>query len=114
MTTMPFFGNKSERTQVQAVRQCLIPEDPIMTNTKPANLSRLASSAALLLLLAGASAPAFAGAGGEPNLFYGDRGKAPPEDVHARKWASCARLYPTFNSRTGVFVGQDGLTHLCQ
>ena len=114
MTTMPFFGNKSERTQVQAVRQCLIPEDPIMTNTKPANLSRLASSAALLLLLAGASAPAFAGAGGEPNLFYGDRGKAPPEYVHARKWASCARLYPAFNPRAGTFVGQDGLTHLCQ
>jgi hypothetical protein len=96
------------------VRHGLIPEDPIMINTKPTKLSRISSSAALLLLLTGASVPAFAGAGGDANLFYGDRGKAPPEYVHARKWASCARLYPTFNPRTGVFVGQDGLTHLCQ
>jgi hypothetical protein len=30
------------------------------------------------------------------------------------KWSQCAKLYPTFDPRTGTFLGEDGLVHLCQ
>jgi BA14K-like protein len=79
-------------------------------------MQKIISAAALLLSLAGASAPAFAEykVGGTANDYYGARGKTPPQYVHAQKWELCARLYPTFNPRTGTFVGPDGITHPCQ
>jgi hypothetical protein len=40
---------------------------------------------------------------------------APTTDpMHQWKWAACAGRYPSFNPRTGTFVGQDGLIHMCQ
>ena len=30
------------------------------------------------------------------------------------KWQQCAKIYPSFDPRTGTFMGQDGLVHLCQ
>ncbi len=29
-------------------------------------------------------------------------------------WDRCAKLYKSFNPSTGTFVGEDGLTHVCQ
>jgi hypothetical protein len=42
------------------------------------------------------------------------RGYVVQDPMMARKWESCARLYPTFDPRTGTFLGADGLVHICQ
>jgi hypothetical protein len=48
--------------------------------------------------------------GGE--VVTGSIGRAQPhQDWKAN---ACAWRYPSFNPRTGTFVGQDGLTHVCQ
>lgn len=29
-------------------------------------------------------------------------------------WGSCARLYPSFDPRTGILIGEDGVAYRCQ
>jgi hypothetical protein len=83
--------------------------------TKHTNLLNGACVAAVLLPLAGVSAPAFAKAGGPSAAYFDQLQRATsPEYIQAQKWSLCARRYPTFNARTGTFVGEDGLTHRCQ
>jgi hypothetical protein len=56
-------------------------------------------------------------AGGPGYVAYpaGPRGAYIERDqMMAQKWRSCARLYPTFDPRTGTFLGADGLVHICQ
>ena len=41
-------------------------------------------------------------------------GSVASDPMQQWKWAACAGRYPSFDPRTGTFVGQDGLRHLCQ
>lgn len=52
--------------------------------------------------------------GGPGYVAYPAGPRGSYDAMMAQKWESCARLYPTFDPRTGTFLGADGLVHICQ